>query len=203
MEFEELPWYGQFLIVLLIGVVLIGFFYFLYYKGKSTKIETMEKDITKTTIEIRKADRKIRSLKKIEKGIVAKEEQLRELKRILPEEKEIDEILKKVQSIISSSRLQLNNIDGLKEVSLEEVLVKKPLSISLLGNFHNLAVFYDQLSELDKIFTVDNIIITPSKEKEQAYSISAKFTASTYYLIKDKINQKSSKSKKKKRRKGK
>jgi Tfp pilus assembly protein PilO len=202
MEFEDLPWYGQFFITLGLMLIILALFYFFFYKGKSAEIDSMKTEIASIDREINRARKKIDELKNIEKGIQEKEAQLRELMKILPEQKEISEILKKIQSIISTTRLKMDKQAGQKEKMVKNVLMKKSLKIKVTGNYHNLAFFFDQLSELDKIFTVDNLIITPVKSKvnSQVHTIEAEFIASSYYLISqdDKVVTDTKKGKKKK-----
>lgn len=185
MDFEDLPWYGQFLLTLVLMLVVLGVFYFTYYKSKNNTIKSMENEVKELSMKIIQAKRKINQLKDIEQGIEEKRAQLRELRKILPEQKEIAEITQKVKSIISNTGLALNNLKEQPERSLREVLMQYPLSLSVKGNYHNLAIFFDQLSELEKIFTIDNVSITPIKGSisSKAYSIVANFVASTYYLI--------------------
>lgn len=187
MDFEDLPWYGQFLLTLVLMLVVLCIFYFAYYKKKNTDIKTMSKEIQTTNTKIIQAKRKINKLKDIEKGIEEKKAQLRELKKILPEQKEIAEITQKVKSIISNTGLSLNNMKEGAERALRKVLMQYPLTLSIKGNYHNLAVFFDQLSELEKIFTVDDLTISPIKgaKSSRAYSVNASFVASTYYLLDD------------------
>mgnify|MGYP001047594850 CR=1 FL=1 len=185
MDFEDLPWYGQFLLTLVLMLVVLGIFYFTYYKSKNNTIKAMESEVQQISMKIIQAKRKINQLKDIEKGIEEKKAQLRELRKILPEQKEIAEITQKVKSIISNTGLSLNNLKEQTERSLRKVLMQYPLNLSVKGNYHNLAVFFDQLSELEKIFTVDNLTITPIKGElsSKAYSVIANFVASTYYLV--------------------
>jgi|GEM_PF-3006076 len=185
MDFEDLPWYGQFLLTLVLMLVVLGIFYFTYYKSKNNTIKAMESEVQQISMKIIQAKRKVNQLKDIEKGIEEKKAQLRELRKILPEQKEIAEITQKVKSIISNTGLSLNNLKEQTERSLRKVLMQYPLNLSVKGNYHNLAVFFDQLSELEKIFTVDNLTITPIKGElsSKAYSVIANFVASTYYLV--------------------
>ena len=55
-----------------------------------------------------------------------------------------------------------------------------PIAISLEGNYHNLGIFFDQVSRLKKIFTIDKLHITPLKSLSYDYTIQASFIAMTY-----------------------
>jgi type IV pilus assembly protein PilO len=190
MELEDLPWYGQFLVFLLLGAVLLAFFYFLHYKGKAEEIERMENQLEKVELEIAKAQRKINQLRRIEKEIELKQAQLQQLKEILPEKKQIETILQKTVSIISNARLEMDSIKFPTPRRRDVVLMEVPITVKLRGSFHNLGSFFDQLSKQKKIFTVGSLRITPRRNANKGFTISADFNASTYYLIKQKTTVK-------------
>lgn len=189
MDLQSLPWYGQFGIFILIGAVLFGFFYYLHYSPTQESIVRIEKDIDGVEIKIRKAEREEGRLKQIKEEIASYELTLEELKTILPEKNEVSQIIKKIQSIISSARLKIGKFTKQKEIK-KEIYVEVPYQISLEGTYHNLGVFFDQLSRLKKIFTVNNLNISPIKKKISDYSIKTSFTASTYIYREMKVKKK-------------
>ena len=179
MDLQSLPWYGQLGVYLVIGAVLFGFFYYLHYSPTSETIEKIESDIEDVESKIRIAERQEGKLKQLKEEIANYEATLEELKLILPEESEVSQIIKKIQAIISSARLKIGKFAE-QNKSTKKVYIEVPYSISLEGTYHNLGVFFDQLSRLQKIFTVNNLTINPIKKKISDYSIKANFTASTY-----------------------
>jgi type IV pilus assembly protein PilO len=179
MDLQSLPWYGQLLVFLLIGGIFFGVFYMVYYSDNQDRIKNMVDQIDALDQEIKKAEKKEAQLKQIQEEKAAKEKVLATLKEILPEDKEIAQILRKVQSIISGARLKIQKWTTLSE-RRKEVYVEVPISISLDGNYHNLGVFFDQLAKLKKIFTVNNLSIKPLNKMTNTFSVKASFTASTY-----------------------
>lgn len=179
MDLQSLPWYAQFLVFLLIGGIVFGIFYMLHYSDGQTQIESLDRQIERLEVEIRRAEKKERQLKQIKEEKEAKEKILEKLKEILPEEKEIAQILRRVQGIITNARLKIQRWATNKD-KRKEVYTQVPIAISLDGNYHNLGQFFDQLSRLRKIFTVDGLKISPMSKATSIYTIRASFTASTY-----------------------
>jgi len=179
MDLQSLPWYAQFLVFLLIGGILFGIFYMLHYSDGQTMIENLDRQIDKLEDEIRKAEKRERQLKQIKEEKEAKEKVLEKLKEILPEEKEIAQILRRVQGIVTNARLKIQKWATNKD-QRKEVYTEVPISITLDGNYHNLGQFFDQLSKLKKIFTVNGLTISPMSKMTSIYTIKASFTASTY-----------------------
>lgn len=179
MELQNLPWYGQLVVFLLIGGLLFGIFYFAYYSDGQSKITSLQTRIEGLDQEINKLTRKKADLKKMQTEVEQKNAMLTKLKEVLPETKEISQILKKIQSIVSSARLEIIRWESQSPVR-QKIYDQHPFRISLEGNYHNLGMFFDQLSRLKKIFTVDNLKLSPHSEMSRQKTIRVEFVASTY-----------------------
>lgn len=179
MEIQNLPWYGQLLVFLLIGGILLGIFYYVHYSPTQDTISSIDTEIENIEREIKRAEQKESKLKMIREELETKQAVLEKLKGILPEKEEISSILKRIQTIITSARLRIEKYDP-QSLRPREVYIENPISIVLDGNYHNLGIFFDQLSKLKKIFTVDNLAINPLGGMDREYTIKATFTATTY-----------------------
>jgi len=185
MDLQSLPWYGQLGVYLFIGAILFGFFYYFHYSPTGDTIDRIQRDVDDVDRKIRTAERQEAKLPQLKAEIAKYEETLEELKLVLPEENEVSQIIKKIQSIISISRLKIGKFAENAKKN-KKIYTEIPYSISIKGTYHNLGVFFDQLSRLQKIFTVNNLRIVPLSGKLNDYSISASFIASTYVYRKAK-----------------
>ena len=189
MEIQNLPWYGQLLVFLVIGVVLFGIFYFVIYSPTQDEINSIVVQSEKLQDEIRMAEKNEAKLEKLKEEKALNEKILEDLKGILPEKKEVSQILRKIQAIASNARLKTSTFSFNKETS-RDIYLEWPIAISLEGNYHNLGIFFDQVSRLKKIFTIDGLHIVPLKSLSYDYTISANFIATTYiYREGGKVNK--------------
>lgn len=179
MDIQNLPWWGQFLIFLVIGAILFVVFYLMVYSKNVTVIEKLENDISALEREIKIAEQKEDKMPMIQKEIEEKKQVLNQLKEILPEQKEITQILKKIESLIQANRLRLNNLTQ-RGVQQREIYMEHPYALRVEGNYHNLAIFFDQLSKLKKIFTINRLSLSPRKNMTRDLSVAVGFTATTY-----------------------
>ena len=187
MDLESLPWYGQFLVFLIIGIIILGIFYYVYYSPKQDDIGRIEGQIDDVEMEIKRAEKKKNKLSQMKEQLENTKEFLEKLKGILPEKEEISQIIKNIQVNISNTRLKIFTFTPKPErKNSNAVYIEKPYSISVEGNYHNLGIFFDQLSRLKKIFTVDVLKITTAKKGSAEFTIRANFTASTYLYRKTK-----------------
>jgi type IV pilus assembly protein PilO len=179
MDLNNLPWYGQLLVFLVVGVVFFGIFYFVIYSPTQDEISSIVVQSEKLQEEIRKAEKNESKLKKLEEEKANNAAILEDLKGILPEKQEIAQILRKIQAIASNARLRLLTFAPGNEIR-RDIYLESPIPISLEGNYHNLGLFFDQVARLKKIFTIDGLHISPLNTLSYDYTIKANFTATTF-----------------------
>ncbi len=179
MEIQNLPWYGQLAVFLLVGAVLFGIFYFIVYSPTQDEIQSIVEQSDRLQDEIRKAEKSEAKLEKLKEEKAANEKILEELKGILPEKKEFAQHLRKIQAIASNARLRTSTFNFGQEIA-RDYYYEWPIVISLEGNYHNLGIFFDQVSRMKKIFTIDGLTISPLGTPNYDYTIQASFTAMTY-----------------------
>jgi type IV pilus assembly protein PilO len=184
MDIQNLPWYGQLLVFLVVGVVFFGIFYFIVYSPTQDEISSIVVQSEKLQEEIRKAEKNESKLKKLEDEKANNEAVLEELKGILPEKQEVSQILRKIQAIASNARLKTSTFTFNNE-NKHDIYLEWPITISLEGNYHNLGMFFDQVARLKKIFTIDGLHISPLNSLSYDYTIQASFTATTYIYSED------------------
>lgn len=179
MDVKNLPWYAQLGVFMLIGAVLFGVFYYLYMSptkdeidGKIRENETLEQDI-------RKAQNYQRILKKLSDENEKNEAIFETLRRILPKRMEIASILKKIQGIATNARLKIEGFDKTDDIT-RDIYIECPINLRISGNYHNLAIFFDQVSRIKKIYVISNLSITPKQNPTADFDIDAAFIASTF-----------------------
>lgn len=180
MDIQSLPWYGQFLVFLIIGGILFGVFYFVYYSDKQKQIDLIQTEIEGVENEIAKAENMRDKEKMLQEEIDNKKATLDKLMEILPEKKEISKIIKDIQAILSEAKLNIQNWATQAAQQKNEFCMEHPYSITIEGNYHNLGIFFDQLSKLKKIFLVTRLTIRPLTILSNETTINANFTVCTY-----------------------
>jgi type IV pilus assembly protein PilO len=189
MDIQNLPWYGQLLVFLVVGVVFFGIFYFVVYSPTQDEIGSIVIQSEKLQEEIRKAEKNESKLKKLEEENVINIKTMEELKGILPEKQEVSQILRKIQAIASNARLKTSTFTFNNE-NKRDIYLEWPIAISLEGNYHNLGLFFDQVARLKKIFTIDGLHISPLNTLSYDYTIKANFIATTYIYNESATNKK-------------
>ena len=120
----------------------------------------------------------------------------------LPEKEEIPSLL----TSISDSGQQVG-LDFLlfepKSEKRKEFYAEIPVAMNIKADYHNLAIFFDQVARLSRIVNIRDIQIGHAKGKDTV-ELNAKCTAVTYKFVEappKKKSKKKKKSRKKKRKK--
>jgi len=181
MELKNLSWIGQFLVFMIIGVILFALFYFIHYSPTNDEIKNIIERSEMVQQEINLARSKEEELKKIKEINEKNRIELENLKAILPSYQEVAVILKNIQSLANNTRLKMKVFTPSQEVE-KEIYKEWPIKISVDGNYHNLALFLDQVSRIKKIFNIDllNISSSTTYGANPDMTISADLTATTY-----------------------
>ena len=110
------------------------------------------------------------------------EQQLREALAELPEDKKIDELLQLFQDRAQKAGLEISTIAPEAEKS-EGFYARIPIPMTVTGNFHEIATFFDSLGRLRRIVNVSDISMTAPKDVSGKMVVDAKFMVTTFMFV--------------------
>jgi len=199
---ENLSKAQRILISAALFIVILAVFIYFFYWPKFEKIASLKAELTKIEAKLATAKRNAAGLKKFKAKMIEAEAQFNMAMKKLPEKEEIPSLL----TAISDSG-QAVGLDFLlfepKAEKKKEFYAEIPVAMSLRGDYHNLAVFFDQVARLNRIVNIENIKMSRGKKgKNSSASSSQKLTATCTAVTYKFIDEPPKKvSKKRKRRK--
>ena len=178
-------------------VVIAGIFIYFLYLPKYEKINSLKKQLTDLEQKLSTAKRNAADLKKFQAKMKEAEAQFNMAMKKLPETKEIPSLLTAISDSGQQVGLEFLLFEPKKEKK-KEFYAEIPVAMSLRGNYHNLAIFFDQVARLNRIVNITNIQMTRAKGKGKAAGeLLAKCTAVTYKFLDEPPKKKKKKKKKK------
>ena len=171
------PWYGHLVFAALIAAVA----FFFWFKPQNAKLKTLRAERVKIEQEVQNLKQKKRELDKIEADIAAMTAKLKTLEVNIPQRKEIADILRQIQALAYDSRLDVLRFAPGNEIN-KEFYAEWPIPIQVSGNYHNLGYFFDKLSRFARVFTIENFTIKALTRQTDLNTISANWTAKTYFF---------------------
>jgi len=164
-------------------VLIVGLYIWLVYIPKTGEIKTIKSELDRLETNIRIARVRANNLKRLEADLAKAQGNLKVAIKLLPTTSEIPSLLKNITKLGNDSNLEFLLFSPEKQVS-KEFYVEIPVSIEVLGSYHDVAIFFDKVGKLDRIVNVVNVNMIPIKELSTTLKTSCK--ATTYKFKEDK-----------------
>ena len=100
----------------------------------------------------------------------------------LPNEANIDELIRSLAEVGKKSGLTINDIAPQPEVK-QSFYASIPIVMAVSGNYHEIAVFLDALSKLARIVNVTNIKMSTPRMAGDKLVVSASYVATTFRFL--------------------
>lgn len=173
-------------------LVLSGVFYFFKYKPETERIRGLRGSIARQEKRLSELKRASAQVEVLEKEVAEAEKEFSYLLTLLPDQKEIPGLLDSVSQLGAQVGLE-NILFQPQPEQPHEFYAVIPVRLDLLGTFHELGVFFDKISKLNRILKVESLNISRRKDS----SLQVACTIVTYRFL-ERVEQKSqSKGKKK------
>ena len=110
------------------------------------------------------------------------EQKLAEALTELPEKKDIDELLGQLNDIGKKSGLEIARVEPGVESSAT-FFAKIPIKMAVSGNYHEIAMFMQEIANMRRIVNVNNIKLGTPSLKNDKVILSSEFLATTFRFI--------------------
>ncbi|MFQ5560079.1 MAG: type 4a pilus biogenesis protein PilO [Nitrospinota bacterium] len=185
IPFEDLMGFARYqrlLVVVVLQILIVCGYFFLVHAGKLEEIEERKKTLSRINQDIRKFEVASRKLPELEAEIKKMEVRLKKARANLPDEKEIPRLLKDISNIGTRMGLQFLTFKPLAEKP-EEYYSRVPVNIKVVGQFHDILNFFDNISRMSRIVTFSNVNIATPKTASGKTTVVATCVATTFRYL--------------------
>lgn len=179
---DKYPWYVQLSLWLVIAAAGAGAFYYLYDMEEQRKLATRQAELNALLAKNEKGAETARQLPAFRAQISELQSRLDALKPILPEEKDVGDLLRRIQTLATQSNLTIRGFRP-QPISTREIHAEWPIGLELEGTYHNLGIFLDRVSKFPRIINVGNMVITSREDATPTATIQVSCTATTFVLV--------------------
>ena len=182
LSLNKLPWYGQVGLFVALGVGGLAVFYYFYVIPATAEMAVREQRLTGLRANIAKGATTASQLNQFRQQVADLEGRLEGLKAVLPEQKDVADLLRRIQTLATQSNLAIRGFKP--ETSITKQLhAEWPIALQLDGTYHNLAMFFDRVSKFSRIINVGKINIKAKDKPDPNSTITADCVATTFVLL--------------------
>ena len=182
ISLSNLPWYGQIgAFVVVCGGAVWGFHNF-YANDAMAGIEAQRGRLAVLRADIDRGVNAERQLPQFRAQIAELERRLEELKAILPDQKDAQDILRRVHNLAVQSNLAIRSFTP--KMSIKKQLHEEwPIEMQVEGTYHDLGFFFDRIARFPRIINVGEVQIRARDQQASASTITVRYTATTFVLL--------------------
>src|SRR6266850_2293729 len=185
LSLSKLPWYGQLGAFFALSLAGAGVFWNFYVKPAQESLTQREAQLATVRADIERGLATARSLPEFRRQVATLEAQLDRLRPVLPDEKDVADLLRRLQGMATQSNLTIRGFAP-RAVATRQMYAEWPIGLSLDGTYHNLGSFLERVSKFPRIINVTDIHIKAKDRTTGNETISADCTATTFVLVEPK-----------------
>jgi type IV pilus assembly protein PilO len=178
----KLPLAGQLGVAALVAALICGGFYYFWYSDALAEQKKKEAKLAELQKQIRALEATANKLPEFQREVQALEARLETLKRILPPEKEMPDLMRRVQYLAAQSSLQIRKFNPAPPVQ-KDFFQEIPVNLDIEGTYHNLGAFLDRVSRMSRLVNMGELKIKSAQKPTINNTISASAVATTYVYL--------------------
>ncbi len=176
------PWHVQLGLFVVIALAGAGAFYYLYEIPQQEILTARNRELDDIRARNNRGSETARQLPAFRAQVADLEARLEALKPILPEEKDVGDLLRRIQTLATQSNLTIRGFRP-QPIATRELHAEWPIGLELEGTYHSLGAFLDRVSRFPRIINVGSLDITSKSDQTGTATIEVSCTATTFVLV--------------------
>lgn len=171
--------------VALLAVVLVMMgvgYYFIVHQELVDKLKALDARNHKLEEELQEKMEIANNISKFRKKVEYLQQRLEEKKKNLPEDANMDQLLKTLNELSEKSDMRIIQFVPQPEVT-QAFYAEIPVKMDIEGNYSEIATFFDKLSKEDRIINVTDISMSEPKIKNGKVILKASCLAKTFRTV--------------------
>jgi type IV pilus assembly protein PilO len=157
-------------------------YYFVIHSDVEQSVVVAQQTGIQLTEDLNKARQAEQAYQKDLAELAEREQRQKELNEILPATTEYPQFLSAVQAAANDSGVSLSAWTPRERVP-EKYYARVPMKVELTGRFHQVARFFYNVGQLDRIINMENISMTDARQVEDEMVVKAEALATAFHVI--------------------
>ncbi|HTH37214.1 MAG TPA: type 4a pilus biogenesis protein PilO [Pyrinomonadaceae bacterium] len=187
-KIKNLQWYFQLLILVSISSLLYFCVYYFVTSETRAEVHTLTDQVSQLRAKNEAARVATQRINEFRALYASKATEYEELKVLLPEQREITNVLQGLQDTARDSRMIVWRFAP-KDDTAQEMVTAKVVEVEVDSNFNNLRAFFDKMAKLPRIVSIQNFKINQREKQTPDKTIHAMFELKAYYADPEALNK--------------
>ncbi|MFN0140692.1 MAG: type 4a pilus biogenesis protein PilO [Pyrinomonadaceae bacterium] len=188
-KIKNLQWHFQLILLVSIAAMLYLCVWYFFTSVTRGEIAVINEEVSQLRAKNEAAVVATQRINEFRALYASKAEEYEELKVLLPEQREITNVLQGLQDTANSSRMIVMRFAPRDETQKDSIMAKG-VEVEVDSNFTNLRAFFDAMAKLPRIVSVTDFKINQLDKQTEAKTIHAQFLLTAYYAAPTDFNAK-------------
>ena len=157
-------------------------YYFLYYQAAAVELTNLRGQAEELQRKLNKVRVVASNLSDFEQEVANLQRSLDAALKQLPNRKQFEDLLRDISTAGKKVGVTVKSVQRTKEVE-HNFYAEVPFKLELEGSYHNLARFFERMSNLPRIVNMGSMVVKTVKESEAQTTLSVVGTATTFRFL--------------------
>ena len=169
------------------GLALVAALWFFLFKPQLDEIQAMQQDIRRLDKNIAKYRAQVKALPQLQEDVAEQRRELAFAQTLLPEtNSDAENLLSSIEKLGNDAGIEFLLFTPGQEKK-HDFFASRTVNVRFKGTFHNLMRFFDHLSTLDRLVTLESVQLRPvSSSRTDNVSLQADCQLSIYRMLSEK-----------------
>ena len=178
----KLPWWAQICAFIVLAGGLVSVYYFYYEAPVREDFSQRQHQLTLLRADITKGMTTAAKLPEFRAQVTDLESRLQNLKAVLPDEKDAEDLLRRMQTVAVQSNLTIKSFKPAPTVT-KTLHAEWPIQLELEGTYHNFAIFCDRVGKFTRIINITGLDLKGRDKPSANLTMNASCIATTFVLL--------------------
>jgi len=188
-KIKNLKWYYQLLMLVAVGGLMYSSVWYFVTSDTRAETEDLNQQVATLRSKNQAAEIAVEHINEFRALFASKQQEYDELKVLLPEQREITNVLQGLQDTARDSKMVVMRFSP-REDSIQDSMTAKPVEIEVDSNFTNLRSFFDSMAKLPRIVSVSDFKLNQLDKQTAQKTIHAQFLLTAYYATPENLQPK-------------
>jgi type IV pilus assembly protein PilO len=179
-KIKNLKWYFQLLMLVVVGGLMYAGVWYSVTSGTRAETEELNQQVSTLTAKNHAAEIAVEHINEFRALYASKAQEYDELKVLLPEQREITNVLQGLQDNARDSRMIVMRFSP-RDDQQQESMTAKPVEVEVDSNFTNLRAFFVSMAKLPRIVSITDFKLNQLDKQTGPKTLHAQFLLTAYY----------------------